>query len=95
MNEEVAVVRKNITINEAIGDSQSKLLKAKAEAETFYVYELQQAEAYKNLTTSLALSATELLEYIQVGLIRQYPSGNLVISLAADKTTATTPTTTP
>ena len=41
--EEVAVIRKNITVNQAIGDSQAKLLKAKAEAETFYTYEVEQA----------------------------------------------------
>lgn len=62
--EDVAIIRKNITINNAIGESQAKLLKAKAEADTFFTYEVEQASVYKELMTTLALSSAELIEYI-------------------------------
>ena len=64
MNADVATIRKNITVNQAIGDSQSKLLKAKAEAETMLNYEIEQAKAYKNLIDKLGLTAEGLIEYI-------------------------------
>lgn len=62
--EDVAVIRKNITVNQAIGESQAKLLKAKAEALTFQTYEVDQASAYKELITSLSLTPEELIDYI-------------------------------
>lgn len=44
-------------------------------------YEIEQAGAYKNLTEKLGLTPAGLIEYIQVGLVRNYPSGNLVVAM--------------
>ena len=78
---EVAVVRQNITINQAIGGSQAKKLQSEAEASTFQIQQEEQAAAYKTLMTDLGLDTDTLLEYVKVGLVRSYPNGNLVINM--------------
>lgn len=85
---EQAYIAKNITINNARGVAEAKKLKADATAGTQLNITRSQAEAYSGLKGNVSLSNTELIEYLQIGLVQNYPSGQLVISLKDPVATA-------
>ena len=60
------------------------MLKVEAQAGTFMNIQKSQAVAYAELMDSLDLSDRDLIDYMQVQLIKNYPSGKLVISIGAD-----------
>ena len=78
---ESANITKNITVNNANGTSSALKLRADANAGTFYNLTTKQAEAYSYLKGNLSLSNSDLIDYLQVALVQNYPTGNLVINL--------------
>lgn len=61
---DVAMISRNITLNQAIGKAQSKVLKVDAQAETFLNIQESQAKAYAELTKNLTFKNEELIDYI-------------------------------
>lgn len=61
---EASRIAKSITINQAVGRSNSTLLKAQAQADTFFNVTQSQASAYATLMQSLNLTNQELIQYL-------------------------------
>ena len=78
---EQAKIAQNITINQAKGKAMAKMLKANATADTFLNITRSQAESYATLKSNLTLTNSDLIQYLQVNLIQNYPDGNLIISI--------------
>ena len=82
---EQAKIAKDITVNQAKGTAESKKLKADAVANTFLNITRSQAESYATLKTNLSFSNDDLIQYLQVNLIQNYPDGKLIISIPKEK----------
>ena len=78
---EASRIAKSITINQAVGRSNSTLLKAQAQADTFFNVTQSQASAYATLMQSLNLTNQELIQYLQINLIQSNQNGQIVIAL--------------
>ena len=90
MHIDVATISKNITVNQANATASSKKLIANATANTFYNLQSSQADAYAGLINNLTFNGTELIDFMRIQLIKNYPNGNLIISLPADGSRART-----
>ena len=85
---EIAKVKTNITQYDAEAQAQSRLLTAQAQADTFFTMQDLQAKAYHQLQSNLSLTNNEVVQYLQINMIKNYPQGNLVISIADTKSAA-------
>ena len=74
-------ISKTILMNQANGTAQSKMLLATAQASTFYNVTTSQASAYAGLMQNLTFTNTDLIQYLQTQLVKDYPTGDLVISI--------------
>ena len=57
------------------------MLSATAVASTFNNVSITQAQAYADLKQNLSLSNTDLISYLQTQLIKDYPTGDLIIAI--------------
>ncbi|CDW82477.1 UNKNOWN [Stylonychia lemnae] len=78
---EVSEVKKNVIVNDAKGAASAKTLITKANTQTFQEIQTNQAEAYAKLMKDLGLTKQELIQYLQLNLIKNSQDGALVISI--------------
>ena len=81
MRVDVAQISMNVTLNQAQANAQTKVLKTQAQAGTFLTIQKSQASAYAGLMNNLTFNRTNLIEFMQVQLVKNHPEGRLVISL--------------
>jgi hypothetical protein len=78
---ESAKIGKNITINQAYGKGDALQLRTNATAGTFLNVTQAQAQAYAKLKTDIGLQNQDLIQYLQLSLIQNNPTGNMVLAL--------------
>ena len=81
MRVDVAEIYRNVTLNQAQANAQTKILKTQASASTFLTIQQSQATAYAGLMSNLSFNGSNLVEFMQVQLIKNYPDGKLIISI--------------
>lgn len=60
---------------------------------TFQQIQTFQAQAYATLMKDLNLTNEELIQYMQINLIKDYPNGDMVIAINDNDSTQSSPTT--
>jgi len=88
---DVARIGKNITINQANATAMSKVVKVNATAGTFYNVQDKMAGAYAALKTNLTFANKDLINYLQVQLVKPRPDGQLLVNLPDDVPAAPKP----
>jgi hypothetical protein len=81
MRVEVASISQAVTINQATGAATSKKLKADSVAQTFLEIQTKQGQAYADVKKNLTFTNPELIQYMQINLIRNNPGGQLIVAI--------------
>ena len=76
-----ALIASEIQVNEAEGAASAQVTKNKAQAESFYTIQFNQATALGELKNALGFTAQGLIDYLKAKILKEFPEENMIIGL--------------
>lgn len=76
-----ATIASEIQVNKAEGDASALITKNKAQAESFYKIQSNQAIALGEMKKALGFSASGLIDYLKAKILKEFPEEKMIIGL--------------